>query len=251
MALVASRRALLRRTPNIEALRAHLRSMSGIVRLWMLQEATGATTAVDATGGSNGTITGAVPGYAGKLGQSYLFDGVANTVEIAADATRNRSAVTCIALAKTNASAATQTIYYEETNGGTGISPRFRLALNSTEFITVAGNPTNAEILASATATTGALVPGVWYLLGGEVDYANDAIRAWKNGQLVASNLAAGWTAVATEDLEGDDGPVIGAATNVTAGRRFFWPGNLAVVAVFSRTLSAGEHADIAKKAGF
>ena len=250
MALIASRRALLRRTPNIEALRAHLRSMSGIVRLWMLQEATGATTAVDATGGSNGTINGALPGYAGKLGQSYLFDGVDDTVEIAADAMRNRAAVTCVALVKVVPGATTQTIYYEETNGGTGTTARFRLVITSTEVLRVSGSPTAAEILVSLSAPS-ALSSGEWALVAGEVDFANDTLRVWKNGGLQAVSTAGAWTATATEDLEGDDGPVIGASTNVTAGRQLFWLGSIGFVAVFSRSLTASEHADIAKKAGF
>ena len=253
MPLAGQRSLLFPPLPSTDGLKAHMKGLSGIVRLWMLQEAAGAATAVDETGGSNGTLNGCAAGLVGapqlSRHKAYSFDGINDTIEIAADATRNRSAITCVALVNPVAGATTQTIFYEETNGGAGTAPRFRLVMTGAELLSVGLSPTSAEILVTL-ASPFPLTIGSWQLVAGEIDVANDTLRLWRSGSIWAQATNGGWTATATEDLEGADGPVIGASTNTAAARQLFWFGQIGMVAVFSRLLSASEHAAIAKKAG-
>ncbi|MDO8688199.1 MAG: LamG domain-containing protein, partial [Dehalococcoidales bacterium] len=202
-------------------------SESGLVALWRMNEASGATTIADSVGAHTGTINGATPGVAGKFGNALSFSsGSSNYVSVAHNADLNPGTTyTLAAWVNPSSLPAYQAIITKDGYPDT-MAYYLDLAGANVRFGYASGASGDAVTDTARTLTT-----GTWYYVAGTYDGTN--VRIYVDG---VSNSPTGkaWSSQATNTANLNIGKMRDSATE-------YFSGLIDEVAIYNRALSASE----------
>jgi len=209
---------------------------------WRLDESSG-TEALDYVGANEGTYNGTYTlDQAGLVstGKSVNFNGSSGRVDIGTlgntpigDLINGKSVVTVEAWVSSDVVPTTESedIWYSEVNS---IATGFGIAVNSSGLIFAGGRSGSADAFQSTSWTT-AITAGVTYHVVGVLDYANNTIKLYVNGDLKNTNS----TAVFANSTYTLGTPTNGENIGMAPNNARHWDGEIDEVAVYDYELTA------------
>lgn len=195
--------------------------------------------AVDAVGGSHGTLQNGTTFAPGRVGQAFSFDGVDDFVEVADSPLHSPSSITLEAWVKPDTVAGSRAIatkYDSSTPDNkswslTSVDGRVRFGVYQ-------GQSTR-----SIDTISPVLAAGVWHHVVSTFDPDTQAIKIYVDGEDVPSGFSpgGGHDATITAITDSSTAVRIGSIVNVQGQMVNYWDGLIDEVSIFNRALSAAE----------
>jgi len=226
-------------------------SSQGLVGYWKFDEGIG-TTAYDSSGYNNDGIlknkTGSCGGTAcpswttGKFNSGLEFDGIGDYVDLGSDLSilQNVSEATLTAWVKADTLSASERyiVGISKNNSGTPtlISRAFVLLSDSDE-VKAGGRSADGEDAQFVTTTTSPISTGTWYHIATVINYANDSVTIYVNGQ----SQAATGTVNFSQNTTSNTASTSNAVGSEDDGSSSFFDGVIDDVRIWNRALTADE----------
>lgn len=224
----------------VSNMQGYIKSLSGLVAYYPMDETSGSTTfnrAPDTVGTLDGTITGATINQTGQVGQAYSFDGTNNQVEVAnmtnhADIV-GKNTLTMIAVCKFTSTPSVDAICGMRNSDST--DSFYMMALGDTllEFRWRNSTGTNTDLTPTVSALNGRYVIFAFVANG-------TSLKLYENGSEIDSGT-----------ISGTFGDGTGRSFYIgQEGNGNYFPGIIQHVALFGTALSDDDLLNIAKISG-